>query len=501
MTALPEERLPSEFVARMRELLGESEATALFEALALPAAVGLRLNSLRGAQLGGDRELLAALPWRREPWRMTPVPWCDTAYVVAKTGDVTSEDDPDSPPPPGHHPYQLAGAYYLQDPAATAVAEALAPKPGELVLDLAAAPGGKSTHLAALMAGAGWLVANDVHPTRAQALVGNLERCGVGNATVTSEAPDRLAQVWPGLFDRVLLDAPCSGEGMFRKSADALTMWSPENVMHCAARQDDLLLAAARLVRPGGYLAYSTCTLNPDENEGSVARFVAASGFELVPLDLPGTAPGRPEWAGAAPLPALVGAARIWPHLAPGEGHFVALLRRPAADTQQRESGAPTAARGRKRGRSRDPGPSREALSAWRDFAAEVLTPDLARELAPTAMQGEWLLHAPAGTPPLEGLRWLRHGLQLGHVRVGTRATRIEPAHALAMWAPPGAVTRRLDLAAQDERVGAYVRGADLTAPGEPGYLRVEVDGMPLGWGKRSGDVVRSLLPKGLRRA
>ena len=497
----------------MRELLGATEATALFAALALPAEVGLRLNSLRGAQLGGDRALAAALPWHRGGWRMAPVPWCDAAYVVTETGadrngtsvtSVTSDASdpidavPNRPLPPGRHPYQVAGAYYLQDPAATVVAEALAPDPGELVLDLAAAPGGKSTHLAALMAGEGWLVANDVHPQRAQALVGNLERCGVGNATVTSEPPDRLAQAWPGLFDRVLLDAPCSGEGMFRKSTDALAMWSPENVAHCAARQDELLLAAARLVRPGGYLAYSTCTLNPDENEGSVARFVAVSGFEVVPLDLPGTAPGRPEWSGGAPVPALAGAARIWPHLAPGEGHFVALLRRPTITEPISERTAPAGSR--KRGRGRDPGPSREALAAWRDFAADVLNPDCAERLTPTAMQGEWLLHAAAGTPPLDGLRWLRHGLQLGQVRVGARSTRIEPAHALAMWAAPGSVTRRLDLAAEDERVSAYLRGEDVIAPGEPGYLRVEVDGLPLGWGKRSGDVVRSLLPKGLRR-
>src|SRR5690606_17959337 len=156
----------------------------------------------------------------------------------------------------------------------------------DLVLDLAAAPGGKSTHLAALLAGTGWLVANDVHPQRALALVSNLERCGVRNATVTNETPERLAQVWPERFDRVLLDAPCSGEGMFRKSVDALKMWSEQNVQLCAARQDALLLQAARLVKPGGYLAYSTCTLAPEENEGSVARFVAASGFQIVPLQL-----------------------------------------------------------------------------------------------------------------------------------------------------------------------------------------------------------------------
>lgn len=469
----------------MRQLLGD-EAEELFAALAGPPDVGLRVNPLRG-----DAQLLR----ERLPWPLREVPWCPTCYVV-------DEEDGAEGVPPGRHPYQAAGAYYLQDPAATAVAEALAPEPGDLVLDLAAAPGGKSTHLAALMGAQGWLVANDVHGQRAQALVGNLERCGVGNATVTSETPARLAQAWPGRFDRVLLDAPCSGEGMFRKSEDAVAMWSEENVARSAIRQGELLLEAARLVRPGGYLAYSTCTFAPEENEGSVARFVAATGFEVVPLDLPGTAPGRPEWAGAgdgAPyLPELAGAARIWPHRAPGEGHFVALLRRPD------EGGAVAARQGRRRSAGSERAVDARARAAWRDFAGGALADGWAERLEPTYASGEWLGRLPEPRLveerlPLNGLRWLRHGLQLGRVRVGARAARLEPAHALAMWLPAGAA-ERLDLAPGDERVARFLQGADLEAPGGAGYLRVEVDGLPLGWGKRSGGVVRSLLPKGLRQ-
>lgn len=484
------QRLPEEFVARMRSLLGDSQAALLFDSLALPPDVGLRLNTLR-AHKAALLELL--------PWELSPVPWCPTAYV-AQVAAVQKPPDLDSTTAltPGRHPYQLAGAYYLQDPAATAVAQALAPEPGDLVLDLAAAPGGKSTHLAALLGGEGWLVANDVHPQRALSLVGNLERCGVMNATVTNETPERLAQAWPGRFDRVLLDAPCSGEGMFRKSADALAMWNVDNVMHSARRQDSLLLAAARLVKPGGYLAYSTCTLAPEENEGSVARFVAPSGFTVVPLELPGTAPGRPDWSGGAPLPALAGTARIWPHLAPGEGHFVALLRRPPQG-----SASPDVANSRRKQRKKTgevQRPSRRALDAWNDLARSTLTAGALGELIPNGLQGEWLLTAPEDALPLAGLRWLRHGLQLGRFVEGARAARVEPAHALALWLPPGAAARRLNLTPHDERVAHYLRGADVEAPGEPGYLRLEVDGLPLGWGKRSGDVVRSLLPKGVRR-
>lgn len=481
----------------MQALLGKNEAAALFGALAQPADVGLRLNTLRGS----PDELLARLPWH-----LAPVPWCPTAYVVTSptesSGGVAS---------PGRHPYQVAGAYYLQDPAATSVAEALAPRPGELVIDLAAAPGGKSTHVAALMGGQGWLVANDVHPQRAQVLVGNLERCGVGNATVTNETPARLAQAWPGMFDRVLLDAPCSGEGMFRKSEDALTMWSEENVLHCAARQDDLLRDAARLVRPGGFLAYSTCTFAPEENERTVARFVAESGYQIVPLDLPGTTPGRPDWAagpdGAVTFPALAGTARLWPHRAPGEGHFLALLRRPAtSDAAEPAASGPNGKRRKGSGAAERSAPSRRALEAWREFAERALTEEWAGSLTPTFASGAWLLYAPTGephgrVPPLAGLRVLRHGLQVGRLHETPRSARNEPAHALAMWLPPGAAQQRLTLAPADERLARFLAGLEVEAPGEPGYLRVEVDGYPLGWGKRSGPVVRSLLPKGLRRS
>ncbi|MFA5551975.1 MAG: RsmF rRNA methyltransferase first C-terminal domain-containing protein [Trueperaceae bacterium] len=483
--------LPAAFMRRLRALLGEQEARELFAALSLPPTVGLRLNTLRGAAT----ELAARLPWE-----LSRVPWCPSAFTVGAAlladGPAVS-DAPPSAVTPGRHHYQLAGAYYLQDPAATAVAEALAPAAGDLVLDLAAAPGGKSTHLAALLAGTGWLVANDVHPQRALALVSNLERCGVRNATVTNETPERLAQVWPERFDRVLLDAPCSGEGMFRKSVDALKMWSEQNVQLCAARQDALLLQAARLVKPGGYLAYSTCTLAPEENEGSVARFVAASGFQIVPLQLAGTDPGRPDWSGGAPLPELSGTARIWPHRGPGEGHFVALLRRPPGGTAAGD--ARPARQSAKSKKSAATAPPRPALTAWHELASEALAPGAAAALAPTGLQGEWLLRA-QDSLPLGGIRWLRHGLQLGRFAQGAKAARVEPAHALAMGLPPGGAARRLDLRPHDPRLAGYLAGADVEGPGAPGYLRVEVDGLPLGWGKRSGTRVRSLLPKGLRR-
>ena len=184
---------------------------------------------------------------------------------------------------PGKHPYHAAGLYYLQDPSAMAVAELLDPQPGERVLDLAAAPGGKATHIAAKMQGQGLLVANEIHPKRAWELAGNLERWGAINVAITNETPERLAERFEDFFDRVLVDAPCSGEGMLRKGEAARVEWAPELVHGCALRQTTILEQAARLVRPGGRLVYSTCTFNPEENEGTVARFLDTHPeFELI---------------------------------------------------------------------------------------------------------------------------------------------------------------------------------------------------------------------------
>lgn len=458
----------------MRELLGEEGAAALFQALGRPPVRGLRLNSLRG-ELAGLASLL--------PWKLERVPWCPAGYVV------TGEDD--EALTPGLHPYQDSGVYYLQDPAAMMVAEALAPQPGELVLDLAAAPGGKSTHIAALMNGDGWLVANDVSAQRAQALAWNLERCGVTNATVTSEEPRHLAAIWPQAFDRVLLDAPCSGEGMFRKSQHAVSQWNVGLVSGSAKTQGKLLLEAAALVKPGGYLAYSTCTFAPEENEWAVAKFVRQSDFEILQLDIAGITPGEPAWVPANErVPGLAGTARVWPHLAEGEGHFVAVLRRP-------EGEGPHGNPPRSSARVKDEQLPAQAVAAWQQFATENLSEE---GFTPTHQRAKWLYSAPDAPRTLGGVGWRRHGVQLGEVRPTRTGARLVPAHALAMALPPGVAKRAVSLSVADPRLQAYLAGEEFSSEGEAGYVRVEVDGHPLGWGRRSGGSVRSLLPSGLRR-
>ena len=460
--------IPTPFAERMRSLLGP-EAEDLLAALEQPPLTGLRVNTLKLSP-----EALRA----HAPWPLERVPWCAAGFLVA--GDAQ----------PGRHPFHAAGLYYLQEPSAMAVAEALAPQPGEWVLDLAAAPGGKATHLAALIDDRGLLVANEIEARRIAALTSNLERWGVRRVVIANEQPARLAGHWGPIFDRVLFDAPCSGEGMFRKSPEARRAWSPEVVRGCALRQDQALLAAAELVRPGGALVYSTCTFAPEENEQVIARFLARRrDFELVPVALPAVAPGRPDWVDPAlAMPDLARTARLWPHRVSGEGHFIALLRRGA--------GAPVPVP-----RARVQHAPRRARELWRAFALATLGGDPFADM-PLIVRGTRLYALPEGLPPLEGLRIVQAGLWLGTLR----HDRLEPAHSLALALRSGADGHDavhpplLDLAPDDEHLARYLQGQAIEAPGSPGWVLIAVAGFPLGWGRRVGTIVKNAYPKGLRR-
>ena len=457
----------------------------------MPPSVGLRVNTLKITP---------------EAFRQI-VPFALRRCRGARRGSYWTEVGE-----PGKHPYHAAGLYYLQDPSAMAVAELLDPQPGERVLDLASAPGGKATQIAATMQGQGLLIANEIHAKRAWELADNLERCGATNAAITNETPERLAERFEEFFDRVLVDAPCSGEGMMRKSEAARVEWAPELVHGCALRQAGILEQAAALVRPGGRLVYSTCTFNPEENEGTIARFLDAHlEFELIgPPRPPGSSPGRPDWlsvgAGLAPAPNtghpqgdaptdfradLTRAVRLWPHLAPGEGHFIAVMRKHDAE--------PATAMPRPWRPARLPRPVEAAYHA---FCAEHLAAEPAGERL--ALVGSYLyalqdaLPDPSGTSGrgLTGLRFLHPGWWLGTLM----KDRFEPSHALALALPSASVRRSVSLAPQDPALAAYLRGEGFRSTGEAGWVLVCVDGYPLGWGKRVGDTVKSHYPRGLRR-
>ena len=283
--------LPEAFLERMKRQLG-NEFESYLDSLNRPRAVALRFNPLKGE--------IPPLPFVGQP-----VPW-------EPMGDYY-----DPAARPGLHIFHEAGVYYLQEASAMAPVALLDPKPGERVCDLCAAPGGKTTQIAGRMMGQGFLLCNEINPKRAKILSRNIERMAVANALVTNEHPATLAQRFAGFFDRVLVDAPCSGEGMFRKEEAAVTDWSQETVEMCARRQEEILNSAAALVCPGGRLVYSTCTFSPEEDEQAVARFLEKHP-EFVPetVDAPWFAAGEN------------GSFRLWPHKLLGEGHFAAILRK-----------------------------------------------------------------------------------------------------------------------------------------------------------------------------
>lgn len=463
---------PSAFAKRMRTLL-QDEYDAFAASYDQPVFHGLRINPLKV-----DRERFLSL----SPFPLEPVAWCANGFRYPEGVR------------PGKHPYHSAGLYYLQEPSAMSAAECLEAQPGETVLDLCAAPGGKSTQLAAALQGQGLLVANEIHPVRARALSENLERCGVTNAVVTNETPERLLERFPLFFDRILVDAPCSGEGMFRKLPEAVDEWSPEKVSECHRMQLDILDAAAAMLKPGGTLVYSTCTFAPLENEQSIATFLGRHPeFSLVPLPHPELfSPGRPEWATTGD-DELAQTARLWPHLLNGEGHFLAKLQKSTAEASLE---APKK-RKEKRGAKSSPAGRKEAIAAWRSFVADAIPLAGGRLDDDQAflLFGEQLFYSPAPWLDWDGIKVLRVGLHLGTVK----KNRLEPSHALALALAADEAARTAAFSADAPDLPRYLRGEALSREGASGWTLVTVDGFSLGWGKQVDGQLKNHYPKGLR--
>ena len=428
--------LPEAFLDRIKEQLGE-EYPAFLESLERPRAVALRFNPLKGER--------PALPFVGEP-----VPWEPMGFYY----------DPQSRP--GLLPYHEAGVYYLQEASAMSAVQLLDPQPGEKICDLCAAPGGKSTQIAGRMAGEGLLLCNEFNPKRAKILSRNIERLGIANALVTNEHPQKLADRLPGYFDRVLIDAPCSGEGMFRKEEAAVTDWSIETVGMCARRQAEILHSGAQLVRPGGRLVYSTCTFAPEENELAIAEFLE-NHPEFAPeaVEAPWFVPGENA------------SYRMWPHKLLGEGHFAAVLRKKSGEAENARE---------------EPG----------EAVPKIFTA-FAKEMGITLPDGKYLSFGqslywiPHEMPLLRGLKVLRPGLELGEVK----KDRFEPAHALALWLKTCANVE--DISADSPLTTKYMQG-DVIPSNKKGWCLVTVDGYSLGWGKGDGQVLKNHYPKGLRR-
>lgn len=434
--------LPIEFAREIEEMLGD-EAPAFFASMEAPAALALRINPSRLGALDAARQYVDS-----------PVPWARGGYYL-KAGTR-----------PGASIAHAAGAFYLQEASAMVSVAALDPKPGERILDLCAAPGGKSTQIAAALAGEGLLISNEPEPGRAKVLASNLERMGVRNAVVVSAYPDALAARWAGLFDAVLCDAPCSGEGMFRRDPSARSQWNPSSPAGCARRQAGILDRAAELVRPGGRLVYSTCTFNRLENEGTITAFLARHP-EFFPEEF--SLPGAGD--------STDGMLRIWPQRMRGDGHFAARLRRTGESP-----------------RSIDARPSmdRETARLVQVLEEEICPlPDALRRRV--ARLGDHLYALSEECPDTSGLRIISPGVQL------LRAARnyVEPDHALAMALDAGGA--RQCMALDDAQAQRYLAGEVLPCGNLRGWTLLCWNDMPLGWGKASNGQMKNHLPKGLR--
>ncbi len=442
--------LPAPFLHRMRELLGEEYDSFLSEYEKEPLR-GIRLNPLKCS---------ADTLRKCFPFLQKESPYSPLSYVFSKQDGKI-----------GRHPLHHAGAVYSQEPSAAAAVTALSPHPGEKVLDLCAAPGGKSTQIASLLQGEGLIWSNEIIKSRAQVLLSNMERMGVRNGVISSCRPEQLCEGLEGFFDCVLVDAPCSGEGMFRKDARAVEEWSPEHSSSCAVRQRAILESAAKALRPGGRLLYSTCTFAPEENEETVLAFLRAHpSFEL--LDT-GLSAGRPSMGKMR---------RIYP-MDGGEGHFVALMRK-TEKTEGKEKNCPP--------------PLYRPGTASMVTAAEALWNELMKTPFPGNLEqrGNYLYILPKGVPVYKGLGVLRAGVQAFEIK----GTRLEPCHHLFMSASPEALRSRVELPWDAPETAAFLRGEEISAAASlKGWTGVSVEGVMLGFGKAGGGKLKNRYPKGLR--
>lgn len=499
--------LPQAFLERMQRLLGEEYGDFL-EAFEKERSQGLCLNP-RKISAEGERAVSqfgikgpCAHTEQSEAAfaSLSPVPWAEHGYYYEPGNQ------------PGKHPFHEAGLYYIQEPSAMMPVGLLQVQPGERILDLCGAPGGKSAQIGARLRGKGILICNEIHPARAKILSENIERMGLGNVCVLNETPEHLAEVFSGYFDRILVDAPCSGEGMFRRNEAASEEWSPENVQMCANRQDGILDCAAKMLGSGGRLVYSTCTFAPEENEGSVSRFLRRHGdFRILsadkePLGLTGC-DGMPAYV-EEPVSGLEDTVRLWPHRIRGEGHFAAVLQK---DGHRLKEAGDFERKDRTKALETDKRPPVEFLQFCAenmklcDGEIESILPEVFDKLCRAAgleggfkftKFGDNLYLTPSDIGSLKGLKVLRPGLHLGEVK----KNRFEPSHALALALDPRAAAHVWNLRAEDPKVAAYLGGQTFPAEGEKGWYLICVEGFGLGWGKLAGGTMKNHYPRGLRR-
>ena len=461
--------LPEEFVNRMKDSMDPEEFPIFLRSFEEEAYKSLRINGLK-------KTLNPLLPELETAFSLERVPWCEKGYYYDRKTD------------PGKHPLHEAGLYYIQEASAMAPVPWLDLKKGLKVLDLCSAPGGKSTYIADVMENTGLLVANEPVKNRAKILSLNIERMWIMNTLVTSEMPDKLSELFGAFFDRILVDAPCSGEGMFRKEGPAKEEWSPENVKMCAERQDKILAEAAKMLVPGGIMVYSTCTFSKEEDEGSIERFLAENKdfslmdpSEIRPLDESWTKTAVSTGSGSTGY-----AVRIWPHRSKGEGHFFAVLKREGISPEgmRRISGSGSLKSA-----------SNANIKLFEDFRKSFI-PGLALKDGIIHSFGDQLYFSNEDMPGTDHLKVLRPGLHLGTIK----KDRFEPSHALALFMSADMAAVNHSIESREEAL-KYLKGESLQAdPGlDNGWCLISYIGCSLGWGKSDGRIIKNHYPKGLR--
>jgi len=456
-------KLPEKFEQRMQALLGKTEYKQFLAAYNDARTKGIRTNTLK---------VTSTAMTERVPFETTKVSWCQTGYAIS----------PDTRP--GKNPAYYAGLYYVQEPTAMIPAEVLKPEPGDWVLDLCAAPGGKTTQLACFLQAKGVLVANELVKNRAKILAQNVERMGITNTVITNEFPEHLLENFSNRFDKILVDAPCSGEGMFRKDEGAIQAWSVENVKRCAERQKKILKTVDHLLKPGGVLVYSTCTFAPEEDEQIVEYLIETGQYRLEPIELSGINDhGRPEFT-SSQNPEIKKALRVMPHHVQGEGHFIARLRKIDSERPSVEK--------IKANKKKTKNQKKKAFEDYYAFAEKYLN----RTFEDLYQTGDYLYSLPKGisAEDFKHLKVIVPGLHLGVFK----KNRFEPAHTLAM-ALQKEDFKNVYAVKNDDEAYAYLKGEPLLVGGFKGWVLVMIDQHPIGFGKADGRVIKNHYPKGLR--
>ncbi len=485
--------LPEKFLVSMREILGDEYESFLTE-FKDHRHYGLRVNTSKITKEEFERI---------SPFHLTPVPWVENGYYYHR------EDQP------AGHPFYAAGLYYLQEPSAMTPASRLSVCPGDRVLDLCAAPGGKATAMAAYLDGQGQLVANDINTARARALLRNLELFGVSNSFVTNEPPYVLAEKFPEYFDKIMVDAPCSGEGMFRKNPAVVDAWMEKGPEYFSVLQKEIVLYAADMLKAGGMMFYSTCTFSPLENEGVISWLLEQRPeMKIIPMeDYEGFSPGISSFQGMIFHPDCSMTRRIWPHHMEGEGHFLALLKKEdfSPDREERPVGKAGRKKGKgKTGKDRSARPNKEQKRILDEFFS-LLKGSFASwgTYDDIEIRGDKVYYVPEKSYENKGIHFLRNGVYLGDMK----KNRFEPSQPFALILSKNTFSNCLNFSQDDERLTAYLRGETLqvedlatTESGtegkkglQNGWYLILVEGYSLGFGKLIGNTLKNKYPAGWR--